>query len=316
MKKNYLFLALIIVSFSIFGETKAIVPVKKSPSEKVAKSKRKNTIKPTKYIGKVVLKSKKSHTYYALSEKSKTTLKLGGPGKMKIFLRVRLENNALKSRPYFISYTIDDKIKKTVKIESEDISSKMRYKTKIAGFPSNASTFSINVPPGKHVIYFHKNNTDQKIHASFSFKKEKQPEWIESKSLVVLDAVPIKYNEEKGQVKEYSRVTNIKKFTITAKEVTYLKILVKAELSNTVQSNDFVHLILEENNVPLKTFRITGKRSISTEYVNEKKLIPGNTNVIYFKIPKGFHTYNLYTKDLDKTALVQVYTAKNKVIIN
>lgn len=316
MKKNTLFLAMIVVSFSIFGQTKAITPVKKSPSEKVVKSKSKNTIKPTKYIGKVVLKSKKSHTYYALSEKAKTTLKLGGPGKIKIFLRVRLENNALKSKPYFISYTIDDKIKKTIKIESEDVSSKMVYKTKIAGIPSNASTFSINVPPGKHTIHFHKKSTDQKIHASFSFKKEKQPEWVESKSLVVLDAVPIKYNEEKGLVKEYSRISNIKKFTINTKEISYLKILVKAELSSTVQSNDFVHLVLEENNVPLKTFRVTGKRSISTEYVIEKKLIPGNTNVIYFKIPKGLHTYNLYTKDLDKTALIQVYVAKKKVIIN
>lgn len=314
-----------LLSLPMFGQTKktSVTPTKKV--NEVAKTTKtvnnsskeyiqsKHTIKPTNFVGKVELKAKKKHIYYALSKKSKTIVKANGPGKLEVFLRVRLENNLQSSEEYYLKYVIDNKIIKTVKIKSEKVSKNMVYSSKLEGKPSNSSSVKINLTPGNHTIEFYKGDTKQKIHASFSFTKTTTPIWIENLTTAKLDTVKVKYLENKEEIKKYLRISNTKKYSILTKDTLYLKILVKAELDNTVQSNTFLKLVLEENNVIKKTFRISGKKSSKTEYVTEKKLIPGNTNVIYYTLLPSKFAYNLYIQDLNKTALILVYTNKAKI---
>lgn len=313
---------MVLIALPIFGQTKktTVAPTKASNEAITTANKSANedldlnqTIKPTKFVGKVVLKAKKKHTYYALSKKDKTIIKVDGPGELEVFLRVRLENNAQSSKEYYVKYVIDNKIIKTVKIKSEKVSKNMIYSSKLEGKPSNSSSVKINLTPGNHTVELYKGETKQKIHASFSFTKTTTPIWIENLTTAKLDTVKVKYLENKGEIKKYLRISNTKKYSIQTKDTLYLKILVKAELDNTVQSNTFLKLVLEENNVTKKTFRISGKKSSKTEYVTEKKLIPGNTNVIYYTLLPSKYAYNLYIQDLNKTALILVYTNKAKI---
>ncbi len=314
-----------ILSLPTIGQTKktSVDSTKKTPViEKTTKTikkiseddkESKKTIKPSSFVGKVELKAKKKHIYYALSKKGKTIIKADGPGKLEVFLRVRLENNAPSSKEYYVKYIIDNKITKTVKIKSEKVSKNMVYSSKLEGKPSNSSNIKLNLTPGNHTIEFYKGDTKQKIHASFTFTKTTAPIWVENTTTAKLDTVKVKYLENKGEIKKYLRISNTKKYSILTKDTLYLKILVKAELDNTVQSNTFLKLILEENNVIKKTFRISGKKSSKTEYLTEKKLIPGNTNVIYYTILPSKFTYNLYIQDLNKSAIILVYSNKAKI---
>lgn len=317
MKNRILSLIAIVLSLSVFGQTNASAPKKTnteeskntsvSPKKTTKKSTSSNKITPTKYVAKVAIMSKKTNIYYALSVKEDTEIKVNGPGDIEILLRVRLKDIHQKSKPYYINYVIDGKQTKTIKVESQKASKKTVYKTNLEGVPSEAATIKIDVSPGNHTISFHKADTDQKVHARFMYTKKTEPKWKEYHPVAKLDTVRIKYLDQAGLVKKYYRISSSNKFTINSKDTLYLKILVKAELDNTVQSNTFLNMIIEEKNEIIKTYRITGKKSTKTEYVDEKKLIPGNTNVIYYKIPPGQHTYNLYLQEKNKTALIQVY---------
>lgn len=317
MKNRILSLIVIVLSLSVFGQTNDSTAKKTnatmskktdtSPKKTVKKSTSSNKVIPTKYVAKVAIISKKTNIYYALSLKENTEIKVDGPGEIEVLLRVRLKDANQKSKPFCINYVIDGKQTKTAKIESQKASKKTVYKANLEGVPSEAATVKIDVSPGNHIISFHKADTDQKIHARFKYNKKTKPEWKEYLPISKLDTVRIKYLDQAGLIKKYYRISASNKFTISSKDTLYLKILVKAELDNTVQSNTILNMVLEEKNEIIKTYRISGKKSTETEYVDNKKMIPGNTNVIYYKIPPGQHTYNLYLQDKNKTALIQVY---------
>lgn len=310
MKKFFITTCIIMIQFIILSQvktttdnnTKKTVTPQKKDSDK---------IKPTIFVATVKIFSAKNYDYYALSAKKKTVLNVNGPGKVEVLLRVRLENGIQNSESYFISYMIDNQKIQTVKIESEKVSKKTIYKSKITGIPSEASTITIDVPPGKHKISFLKDNkTEQKIHAHFSLKKETKPVWIECTSLTKLDTVKVKYLELKGEIKKYVRISNTEKLIIETKDSIQLKIIIKAELDNTTQSNNPIHLVMKENNTIINTYKIEGKKSSTTEYVDEKKMIPGNSNVIYITVPSGEHSYEFYIEDKNKTALILIYSNK------
>ena len=64
----------------------------------------------------------------------------------------------------------------------------------------------------------------------------------------------------------------------------------------------------------IKSFKIKCKKSQKTEYVNDKKRIPGNSNIIYFNLPKGNHSYEFNLAEKNKTALIYIEKNDKKII--
>lgn len=312
MKKVALTILVVLSHLLTFSQIPKQTIAKSNVSKSSSNVKKKNNgkIKPTVIVGTVKLHSKQTYEYYALSGKKQTVLNVNGPGKLEVLLRVRLEDTLKSSKPYYLTYTIDNKKVQTVKVGSEKASKKTKYKSKLTGVPSTASTVTINIPPGKHKISFVKDKTDQKIHAHFSIKKDKDPKWVECPSIAKLDTVKVKYLEESNKIKKFVRISDSKKFTCSIKDSSQLKIVIKAELGNTTQSNAPIRLVMKENGKVINTYRIEGKKSTTTEYVDEKKLIPGNSNVIYVTVPSGEHSYEFFIEDKNKTALILIYSNK------
>lgn len=312
MKKFALTILVVLSHILIYSQTPTKTVAKSTASKSNTSVKKKNAekIKPTVIVGTVRLQSKKTYEYYALSGKKQTVLNVNGPGKLEVLLRVRLEDTLKSSKPYYLTYTIDNKKVHTIKIGSEKASQKTKYKSKLTGVPSTASTVSILIPPGKHKITFVKDKTDQKIHAHFSIKKDKDPKWVDCSSLAQLDTVKVKYLDDSNKIKKFTRISDSKKFICSVKDSSQLKIIVKAELGNTTQSNSPLRLVMKEKGKVINTYRIEGKKSTTTEYVDEKKLIPGNSNVIYVTVPSGDHTYEFFIEDKNKTALILIYSNK------
>jgi hypothetical protein len=273
-------------------------------------------ITPTHHVDKVYMQGKKIITYYALSNKERTELTLVGPGKLEILLRARLEDTTKMSNPYTIHYIIDNTKSKTDSLPAEKVSKTLKYKNvKLTGKPTQASKIHINIPPGKHVIKFYKEKTDEKIHAVFKYLKDKnEPVWKNINSSTVLDTVRIKYLTEKATIKTFYRISKDKKFTLNTSDSTQLKINVKAELDFKALVGSPLILDVYENGKLIKSFKIKCKKSQKTEYMDDKKLIPGNSNIIYLNLPKGNHTYEFALADKKKTAII--FIEQNKKTIN
>ena len=272
-------------------------------------------LKPKHHVSLVKMLSKKSLTYYALSEKERTELVVTGPGKIEMLLRVRLEDTTKSSLPYVIQHVLDDKKMKIDTLKGEKVSKKLKFKNaKLKGKPSAAGKVFIHIPPGQHTIKIYKGSTDQKVHAEFKYFKEKEePNWKNIKPALSLDTVRIKYLNKKNTIKTYHRISNEKKFVFTTVDSTQLKIVIKAELDFKDQSGKPNILYIKEKETVIKSYKISGKKSQKTEYVDEKKNIPGNSNVIYINLPKGNHTYELSLEDKKKTAILLVdYNTKIK----
>lgn len=301
MKIYTLLFALLISSTSLVFSQKETVKGKK--------------IKPKHHVGIVKMQGKKTLTYYALSEKERTELVVMGPGKIELLLRVRLEDTTKSSLPYVIQHVLDDKKMKVDTLKGEKVSKHLKFKNaKLKGKPSAAGKTFIHVPPGQHTIKLYKGDTDQKIHAEFKYFKDKdQPAWKNLAPSLPLDTVRVKYLNKKNSIVKFHRITNEKKFVINTTDTTQLKIIIKAELDFKDQSGKPIILNVQEKGVNVKSYKISGEKSQKTEYVDEKKLIPGNSNVIYLSLPKGAHTYEFSLEDKKKSAIILIeYNTKLK----
>ncbi len=301
MKLFTLFFALLFTTSSLVFGQKTVVKGKK--------------IKPKHHVGIVKMQSKKLLTYYALSNKERTELVVMGPGKIEVLARVRLEDTTKSSLPYTIQHVMDDKKMKIDTLKGEKVSKHLKYKNvKITGKPSAAGKFFIHVPPGQHIIKIYKGDTDQKIHAEFKYFKDKnQPSWKNITPSLPLDTVRVKYLNKKNSIITFYRITNDKKFVFSTVDTTQLKIIIKAELDFKDQSGKPIILTVKEKGVEVKSYKISGEKSQKTEYVDDKKLIPGNSNVIYLSLPKGAHTYEFSLEDKKKSALILIdYNTKIK----
>lgn len=265
-------------------------------------------IKPKHHVEIVKMQSKKVLTYYALSHKERTELEVVGPGKIEVLFRVRLEDTTKSSVPYTVQHVLDDKKMKVDTLGSEKVSKSLTYKNKkLEGRPSAAGKLFIQVPPGQHTIKLYKGDTEQKIHAEFKYFQEKdQPNWKTIAPTVPLDTVLVKYLNKKNSIVKFHRITNEKKFVLATTDSTQLKIIIKAELDFKDQSGKPIILVVKEKGNTINSYKISGKKSQKTEYINEKKLIPGNSNVIYLNLPKGSHSYEFSLEDKKKSAIILI----------
>lgn len=276
----------------------------------LASAQKKVELRPAKFVGIVILDGKKDYTYYALSEKSKTTLKVKGPGKLTVYARPRLENGATESRSFGIKYTIDEKVIKVKRIGKLLKSDKFSYKGKLEGAPTKAGKFVINIPPGSHKLSFFKNRTYQKVHARFVFKPEKKPSWKDLQPQDSLELVQLASAKSSKQ-RKYFRIDREKGFKFETTGKSRLRILVRTEFDYKMHLENDIRIAIKQDGKVIKTYKISSKRSSNMAYVNEKKLIPGTLQKIHVTIPEGKHNYEIIVKDRKKSAVIRVSEDQN-----
>lgn len=267
----------------------------------------KTVLKPTNHAGKVLIISNKKYLYYAFAKNKKMQLKVKGPGKIDVMLRMRLKDSADISKNFSLQYIIDGSKSKIKKIPTRKASLKSKYKKSSNGLPSKAYRFKISIPPGTHILDLKKLKTNEKVHSHFTFNSLPEPIWKTYYPFEKLEEIAIKYIDKKGEIKKYYRISDKSPFKLKSLDTMSIKVVVKAELGNTVQSNTPLHLILKTNGKIKRTYKISGYKSRKTEYVSEGKLIPGKTNVFYLKIPKGVNNYEFLVAEKNTTALIQIY---------
>lgn len=273
----------------------------------------KKELKPKKFVSTVHMSAESDFIYYALSEKTKTTLDVKGPGKLTIYNRVRLLDNNTLSKPYYLKYTLDKKKVATKKISPKEVSKKVRYKNKkLAGKPSKADKEVIIIPPGKHIISFYKYKTKQKAHVRFEFTPTAKQNWKELVS-TYLKNVALQYIATKKK-NNYYRINNTEVFRFsTTENNTKVRVYLRADFTYKMHADNVIRLVLKSGK-DSKTYKLTCKKSKKVENLTDRKLIPGRLEKIYIDIPlkKGNSQYELSLKDPNKSALVRVFVNQPK----
>jgi len=271
-------------------------------------------IKPKKFVGTVHMIGSTDFIYYALSEKTKTSIEVTGPGVLTLYNRVRLENNTKLSTPYYLKYTLDKKRIVSRKIGPQAISIKVKYKSKkLKGKPSKADKEIIKIPPGKHTISFYKYKTKQKAHIRFMYEQKEKLNWNELKSDNDLKKVTLQYLKTKKE-QQYYRVDNANGFSfVTTKGHSKIRVFLRADFDYKMHSENIIRILLREKGTKTTTYKMTCFKSKKVENRTDKKLIPGKLEKLYIDIPvKGNHSYELLLKDPKKSALVRVFLDKKK----
>ena len=272
-------------------------------------------IKPKKFVSAVYMNGSSDFIYYALSEKSKTTIMVNGPGKLTVYNRVRLENNVAQSTPYYLKYIVDGKKVATKKVGPQKLSKKVRYKnSKLKGKPSKADKETILVSLGKHQITFYKYKTKQKAHVRFVFTPSKKIKWKEMADST-LSKINLQYVKTKKS-NQYTRIDQNQSFhLVTGKENKKIRIFLRADFTYKTHTTNTVRLVLKSEDGTQKVYKLTTKKSNTVENLSDKHLIPGKLEKIYIDLPlEKEQSYELSLKDKNQSALIRVFIDDQKEV--
>jgi len=266
----------------------------------------KQEVKPTKFVNLVPMVGDSDFVYYALSEKSKTTIEVQGPGDLIVYNRVRLEKNQERSKPYYLKYLLDNKRIISEKIGPQTKSSKVTYKGNLKGTPSKADKITIQIPPGKHTLNFYKYKTKNKAHVRFVYEQKAKPHWIDQTPLTALEPVGITHITSK-KTQNYYRIDANQGFSFSANNQQRIRVYLRADFTYKMHGNNVLRLVLKQGSSEISTYKITCQKSNKVEYANDKKHIAGALEKIYIDLPKGVdQTYELQLKEPGKSAIIRV----------
>ncbi|MBO72958.1 MAG: hypothetical protein CMD35_04995 [Flavobacteriales bacterium] len=266
----------------------------------------KKLIKPYLHNRVVQVKSgeKSTTSYYSLSRKYGTKIKVNGPGRITLYLRSSVVEGEKYSTPFTVKYTIDGKKVKVRKVKPIAVSVKSKIVRK-EGLISVVKKISFTIPPGKHFIDFIVLNNESRVYSKYYFEKFPEPQW-KTQPLTEKGEQVILVSTKKNKENIYYRVSSEKGISIKAKEKTYLRIMFRAEFKAYMFSDNTLRLHIKENGKIIKTIQISSTRAKYSVYKHGGKLVPGTLNRFYMTVPKGNHEYEIVVADKSKTALVKI----------
>ncbi len=269
---------------------------------------------PVKSVAKVLVQGKKTHTYYALSSKSKTEYLVKGPGKIYINVRSRAKTGDFKTESFSIKYK-RGKFVKTLKIPTLKVSA-LKYKNeKILGLPTRKKQLVIKVPPGTHRYVFNKTTKEPKAHIQVYFEKKPRPAWTEIKPENTIPSQDIRYVKS-GVVRTYHQLSETSSFNFSITDSERIKVLLRPEFSYVMLDEIELKIRLtNQNKNTSKVYKINSHRSNELEFVTEKKKIPGTSQTFYLNLAKPSSASEKYSISLEsgaKSAIIRLFLDSKK----
>ena len=247
---------------------------------------------------------KKPTSYYTLSKKYGTKIKVNGPGRVTLYVRSIVEEGEKYSAPFTLKYTVDGKKIKVRKVKPIATSVKSKIVRK-DGVISVVKKISFTIPPGKHFVDFIVLNNKEKVYSKYYFEKYPEPQW-KNQPLAKKGERVILVATKKNKENAYYRISAEKGVSIKAQEKSYLRIMFRAEFKAYMFSDNTLRLHIKENGKVIKTIQISSTRAKYSIYKHGGKLVPGTLNRLYMTVPKGNHEYEIVVADKSKTALVKI----------
>jgi hypothetical protein len=247
-------------------------------------------------------------TYYALSHDSLKHISVTGPGKLTIITRARFSGNSTDSISYGIVYVCDNtklkvyKVKKVVRDAGKvDILSSDEV-------PSIAKSFTIKVDPDIHDYSFVMQNESPQVDLRYKFIPDTIPEWRDISSLN--DTAKIKLEIEKSAIQSYYRFSSASPKKFKVKGPASLRVITRLEYDYTMQGSLSYRVQVKKNDIIVGTYKLSTNPSVESQYVNDRKHVPGLLKKFYFDVPAGDNIYEFSLLDKQFSALIRVSKQK------
>lgn len=259
-------------------------------------------LKPRDAGGEIAVVSLgKTRTYYALSSRRPAAVEVKGPGDLRILTRARFGPKSKDELDYRIRYRTDGGEEQTLDAEGVGRSEEAKYKDASLGKPGDSKDFVVKIGRGYHTIELILSDSLPRVSARFLYapRKQKKTRWVAMTPIAPIEPVDLYAGEETAH---YYRFSSTKPLKIDIIGPTELRVLTRVENSFNMKGRANYRIQVKQNGQVLQSFQLSSKRSETTTYRNNSKLVPGKAREIVFKVPKGRQQYEIVS--LEKGTLL------------
>lgn len=267
-------------------------------------------LKPKDAIGEISIVSiGKTRAYYPLSSVRSSIVSIKGPGELRVLTRARFVARANEELDYRIIYKVDGTEEHMLDVEGVARSDNARYKDAALGNPGDSKDLTLRIGRGYHSIELTLRDSLPQVSARYLFapRKQKKTKWVSLSPISPCEPVDLFAGEGTSH---YYRFSIEKPLKIEIIGPTELRVLTRVENSYNMKGQANYRLQVRQNGQVLQSFQLSSKRSETTSYKNNSKLVPGKAREIVFKVGKGLQQYEILP--LDKGTLLGQITFPQK----
>jgi hypothetical protein len=269
-------------------------------------TKKKRIVLKPKHSGQqvVITVGDKSRAYYPLSAEQPSVVEVKGPGELHIITRARLEPDATAEVAYGLLYKIDGAEQQAFDVEGVESSPDASYKGAARGSPGDAEELTLNIGRGRHTIELLLRHPAPEVSARYLFSphKQKKTKWIAMSPLAPVEPVDLYAGEQTLHCYRFSKDKPLKVEIIGPTEV---RVLTRVENSFSMKGRASYRVQVRQGPEVIQSYQLSSRRSETTLYKDNAKLVPGSVREIVFTVPKGKHRYEIISLD-NHTILGQV----------
>ncbi len=279
-----------------------------SPAFSVKSNKKWSEVTPTGSTPLEIKGNKSSSQYYFLDKKSPVSIKVVGPGSLRVYTRTELAADS-KEAIYGLTVVRDGKknylISRTAKQSTVHVAGK---DTKLGELKS----VTFKVPKGTHEYQLTLPQDSPKgVYARFAFA-EKPTAKLAAEKLKYVPFLPRKFVEEVRIVSKeeeyiYYRIDKSSKVELEIIGPAKLKIVSRLEFDHTMLSEKSYRLQISNGNEIVQTEPLKGKISATATYRKQSELALGRGDASHLTVPEGKHRYTVSTPDKNSSILVRFY---------
>lgn len=261
-------------------------------------------LKPTIHQKRVTtLISEKTRYYYSLSTVKPSTINLKGPGKLRVMTRGRFIPDEGKKIAYSILYSVDGGEHKRIKFNGVIRSEKAIYLKSSLGAPGLLEDFEIELGRGNHTIEFYLEENDIPVASRYLFipARQKKQDWLAFSPMLPSEPVDLITRES---TVNYYRFSNENPLKVEIVGPTQLRVLTRIENHYQMKGRIHYRIQVKEKGEVINTYQLSSRRSEITMYKDDNELIPGKACEFVIDVPRGKHSYEIFTLDEDKNTLL------------
>lgn len=270
----------------------------------------KTEITPFRFSEKKVIQGEERYSYYTLSDKSATTYRIEGPGKLYINSRVAMPASTSKSKPSAMKIVQSEELIKTYRIPELPVDS---LKSIEKDFSSKLHRVTIDVPPGSHSYRIYSTDPAQRVYVRGFYKAYAKPVWAELTPATKLQKKEVRFVKSK-KIQPYYELTKKEGFRFTVGDTSQLRIIVRPSFSDMMLDDAKITLSIMRNDGQEHVYKFSSRRANDVEFINDSGSIPGKSSTFYVELPKPApgrkDTYDVRLLRGAKSVVVRISTNK------
>lgn len=255
----------------------------------------------------------KFYNYRVLNSDDYTYIKVNGPGELTVTFRARLNGNDARRTNFDVVYVVDSTKVRYFNVKDVLPLKGASYIQSSNAKPSESGVLVLKIKPDAQLIGFKMKHDSPQVDFRYKFVSDtvSSYDWKNLKSKNDKNQVRLK-SISKSVVQPYYGISSGKTQKFTVKGPSVMRVYSRLEYDYTMQGILSYRIQVKRDNEYIKTFKLSCTPSRETQYVDNKKFVPGTLQKFYIEVPRGTHIYEFITPDKHFSALIRVAKQEKK----